>query len=282
MSAHALVAVMDATLLEIDIYQQAVLMGLANCAAEDGTNAWPSVETLALRGRMSERKARDALRALEAANIIRPTSLSKGRATTVYALNMGLLAQHKGPVRLSGAGPVDFDAPSPRGGGDHLQPGTACRVEAAQPGTTRHQPGTPRHSTRHTVPPNLLEPVRTSARDGRDAPSARSPSPASGRAVRDRTPNCGAKPREARIPVDPAAAERWAKLQRACLNRKVERLFATWVHGASLRRVTLDAAGQGVIAMSSGLAARRLQSESALAAVLADEGWRVEVSGAGG
>jgi hypothetical protein len=290
MSAHALVAVMDATLLDIDIYQQSVLMGLANCAAEDGTNAWPSVATLAERGRMSERKARDALRALEAANIIRTTSMSAGRATTVYAINMALLAAHKGNLRPSGAGPVDFDTPSPRvarsvddGRADDTQPGTPCRVEARQPGTTRRQPGTPRHSTRHRVPPNLLEPVRTSARVGQVSPSARSPSPASGRADRDRKPESTPKLREAQIPVDPAAAKRWANLQRAVLNRKVERLFRAWVNGASVRAVRIcEATGAGVIELASTFHASRVRSAGGLPSLLDELGWRVEVSGAGG
>lgn len=50
----------------------AVLIGLANHASPDGTNAFPSVATLTQYTRLSERSVQNALRALEELGLIRP------------------------------------------------------------------------------------------------------------------------------------------------------------------------------------------------------------------
>lgn len=50
----------------------AVLIGLANHAGPDGTNAFPSVATLTQYTRLSERSVQNALRTLEELGLIRP------------------------------------------------------------------------------------------------------------------------------------------------------------------------------------------------------------------
>jgi hypothetical protein len=62
------------------------LIVLANHARADGSNAWPSVRTIAKEGRLSERGARQALRNLEAAGAITATGKSRF-GTTVYQVN---------------------------------------------------------------------------------------------------------------------------------------------------------------------------------------------------
>lgn len=60
-----------------------VLLVLADHAKDDGTAAWPSVQTIAEQARISERQAQRALRSLEAAGEIRQSGRSKS-GTTVW------------------------------------------------------------------------------------------------------------------------------------------------------------------------------------------------------
>lgn len=63
------------------------LIVLADHAHADGSNAWPSLRTIARMGRLSERGARQALRNLEAAGAITVTGRSR-TGTTVYRVNL--------------------------------------------------------------------------------------------------------------------------------------------------------------------------------------------------
>lgn len=183
MSVQALVAVMNATELEVDATQMAVLIQLANCAAEDGTNAWPSVATLAARARISERAVHGALRKLEAGRVIRATRLSSGRRPTVYAINMRLLeASVSAHVRPMGEGAPDFDAPDPRGldwaaaGGSTLHDVQGCESPTLQQvqSTLHHVQGNPAGGADKPVKNLFKNRERMGARDpdGR-APMAR-------------------------------------------------------------------------------------------------------------
>jgi len=63
-----------------------VLLVLADHAKDDGTAAWPSVETIARQARISERQAQRALRSLEGDGEIRATGKSKS-GTTVWEIS---------------------------------------------------------------------------------------------------------------------------------------------------------------------------------------------------
>jgi hypothetical protein len=54
-----------------------VLLVLADHAKEDGSMAWPSVETIAAHARLSRRAVQDALRELEKSGAIRKRGVSQ-------------------------------------------------------------------------------------------------------------------------------------------------------------------------------------------------------------
>ena len=74
-----------------------VLLVLADHAREDGTGAWPRVETIAEQARLSERQARRALRELELAGAIVNTGRSS-KGTHVYTVKMTGGGQNDPPV----------------------------------------------------------------------------------------------------------------------------------------------------------------------------------------
>jgi len=69
-----------------------VLLVLADHAKEDGTEAWPSVQTIVEQARISERQVQYALRRLEEAGAITKTGRHRGQnqryGTNVYSVNM--------------------------------------------------------------------------------------------------------------------------------------------------------------------------------------------------
>jgi hypothetical protein len=65
-----------------------VLLVLADHAHDDGSNAFPSVETIARKARLSERGARYALRTLEESGAITPTGKTKN-GVVVYSISLG-------------------------------------------------------------------------------------------------------------------------------------------------------------------------------------------------
>jgi len=64
-----------------------VLLVLADHAADDGTDAWPSVDTIASEARLSRRQVQRCLRELEASGAIIPAGRSH-KSTTVWGVNM--------------------------------------------------------------------------------------------------------------------------------------------------------------------------------------------------
>jgi hypothetical protein len=72
-----------------------VLLSLANHAHADGTEAYPSVATVAAQARLSERQTQYALRALAKSGAITPTGTSRLR-TTIYRINMNKGADFAG------------------------------------------------------------------------------------------------------------------------------------------------------------------------------------------
>jgi hypothetical protein len=68
---------------EAHLGDRLVLIVLADHAREDGTSAWPSLETIAHQSRLSERQARRCLRNLEELGEIRETGRSR-KGTHIY------------------------------------------------------------------------------------------------------------------------------------------------------------------------------------------------------
>lgn len=64
-----------------------VLLTLAEYAHDDGTKAFPSVETISRKARLSERGTQDALRKLEADGMIRKTGTTR-HGTSIYTVVM--------------------------------------------------------------------------------------------------------------------------------------------------------------------------------------------------
>lgn len=69
---------------EAHLGDRLVLLVLADHAREDGTSAWPSIETIAHQSRLSERQARRCLRNLEEAGEIVETGKSR-KGTHIYS-----------------------------------------------------------------------------------------------------------------------------------------------------------------------------------------------------
>lgn len=113
--------------LDVDCYAKAVLHVLAFRANAKSGRCWPSMVTLAKESGMSVRKAREVTRQLHLAGLI-DVSISIGKSSNSYVVKFGA-------------------NPAQRAALDDIQPGTACRVKASQPGTTRKP-------TRHSVPIN--------------------------------------------------------------------------------------------------------------------------------
>lgn len=65
-----------------------VLIVLADCAHEDGTGAWPSVQTIAEKARMSKRQVQRCLKDLEASRAIERDGNSRA-GTTCWTVLMG-------------------------------------------------------------------------------------------------------------------------------------------------------------------------------------------------
>ncbi len=94
-----------------------VLLALADCAHDDGTNAYRSVKTLAEKTRMSQRAVQYALRLLERTGEITATGRSK-YGTTIYA------------IRLGGA---DSAGATNRGSASDDEPGAQAATAGVQP-----------------------------------------------------------------------------------------------------------------------------------------------------
>lgn len=283
MSLQAMVAVMNAVALDMDIYERSVLIELANCAAEDGTNAWPAVGTLAARGRMSENRVRKALRALEDKNVIRPTTVSQGRRPTVYALNLGLLERHKrGDLKPLGAGAPDFDGPSPR---ETEGRATPHAVKGWKSPTLHRGASTPHRVGGNPSPGEpepVQEPVQEPARPGARDPDGRAPGRRREGGERHRAPiEAGAGLEAAgRIkikavePVRSRAFDIWAGLVAAIVARREAEAVRTWVAGPGVVEIAPD---QRACVVFAGTVGRR--AREALEPILQRHGWRVVEAG---
>lgn len=97
-----------------------VLLVLADHAHDDGTSAYPSVDRIARKARLTRRGAQLALRRLTAAGAIEDTGERGPRGTVVYRLVMGEAtsqrSEYAGEVSAAGGEPSDTEGancPSP-------------------------------------------------------------------------------------------------------------------------------------------------------------------------
>ncbi len=90
MSVHVMSWVLKHS--EETLGRRLVLLVLADHAKEDGTEAWPSVQTIVEQARISERQVQYALRRLEEAGAITKNGRHRGQnqryGTNVYSVNM--------------------------------------------------------------------------------------------------------------------------------------------------------------------------------------------------
>lgn len=77
--------------------QRLVLLFMADCAHDDGTNAFPSVMTIARACRMTERNARYCLRELEKAGHLKRTGVHPS-GTYIYSVVMGAIFAGGQPI----------------------------------------------------------------------------------------------------------------------------------------------------------------------------------------
>jgi hypothetical protein len=248
----------------LTMLQKSLLRALADYADRDHS-CWPSVAALARDVAASERSIQRGLQELETGgHITRVARKSAG----------GRQTSNRIVLSVSDAGGV-----------------TQCHPKQRQPDTVMGDTVSPSGVTR--VSPLLtIKGKRKGARDVQASPSARSPSPASVRAAQTSRPEAKPKAGADRrlvgdglggvsVPECPEAARRWANLRRAIWSKQVEALFRTWLPATAIRALRVAADGSGVLELG-GFAARRVAGRPEIGAFLAEQGWRVEVSGAGG
>jgi hypothetical protein len=86
LSLRAILAVLE--LSEARLANRLVLIALADYAHDDGTNAFPSVPTIARKARVDERTVQRALRELEEAGDLEPTGKTRS-GVTIWRLKPG-------------------------------------------------------------------------------------------------------------------------------------------------------------------------------------------------
>jgi hypothetical protein len=280
----------------LTVSAKTVLCRLADECKDNGFNAHPSREAIAEDCMMSVASVKRALRWLRDVDLIRVDgSASGGRGhTTRYWINVPLIREHQ-KERFADRVAED-EPPPPQERGSHRPPlaeekgvtGELKGVKSGLKGVTAvtHYPYT-----------HIPKSARDGQSPGKASPSARSPSPASVRAGQTSRPE--AKPKSGAdrrlvgdglandglggvpVPDCPEAARRWANLRRAIWSKQVEALFRTWLPASAIRALRVAADGAGVLELG-GFAAKRVAGRPEIGAFLAEQGWRVEVSGAGG
>jgi hypothetical protein len=141
-----------------------VLLAIADCAADDGTRAWPSVATLARKCRVDSRTVQRIIRRLAEAGHLLVEATVGGRGSNVYAVVM------TGPEELSTA-PGNLPGwQSATGGESPPEPRQDAGAALAQPCHPRGDTAMPpeRHRT-------VLDPEDAHASGGTSAPPAAGP-----------------------------------------------------------------------------------------------------------
>lgn len=295
MSTYALNAVFqaDPKALGLDVYQMAVLTALADCAWDDGTNAFPAVGTIAERWNISERKVQGCLQDLITARLILPTRLSTGgRRTTVYAVNLERLRRHPRVAARAKTGVPDFgdEAAAPVEAGADAADNTphAVRGIADEYPARRAQYPAQRAQYPAQRAPYPSEPSRTPARQGARDPDGRAPGLRKGGGGERRDGGCEA---DAAARLDAAgrgrmataglaAADRtrafdvWAALVAALVAKREAEAVRHWVDGPGVSEVH---PGHLAVVVARGAVGRRAREE--LEPILQRHGWRVVEAG---
>lgn len=128
-----------------------VLLVIAESAEHDGSNAWPSVETIATRANMSERAVQYALRQLERGGHIiteihagGPKTRRADRRTNSYQVVMDSRGAELAPRRPHG---VQVMTPRGASNGSH-----GVQVASPEPSLTRPEPSLGASSSQATRP----------------------------------------------------------------------------------------------------------------------------------
>lgn len=108
-----------------------VLLVLADHAKEDGSGAWPSVETIAKEARLSERQVQYALRGLETSLSITCTGRTK-KGTRVYAVHMR--GADIAPLAAQGGAIYDSEGVQPIAPEPSLEPSKTTTREVSRNG----------------------------------------------------------------------------------------------------------------------------------------------------
>lgn len=121
-----------------------VLLAIADCASDDGGNAWPSIATLSRKTRVSARTVQRAIRTLEA------------RGEMVVQLNAGMRGANVYKVTTAPRQAVTPEAPAPEPTPANLTPVTLSPRESdgVTPVTPRGDKGVTRIVKNHPSSPN--------------------------------------------------------------------------------------------------------------------------------
>lgn len=111
-----------------------VLLALAEYAHDDGGMAFPSVTTLATKARVSERKAREALRELERDGGIEPMGRTR-KGTIIYRVLMRTPEESAGGQNLPGAESDSVGGQNPTARGANFAPEPSIEPTTEEPTT---------------------------------------------------------------------------------------------------------------------------------------------------
>lgn len=126
---------------EAQLGDRLVLIVLADHAREDGTSAWPSLETIAHQSRLSERQARRCLRNLEEAGEIVETGRSR-KGTHIYSF----------PRYISrGDNMTPPGGTSVTSGGDRMTPDPSLKQPSVKPSAAAPRNGHPPRRTKAEI-----------------------------------------------------------------------------------------------------------------------------------
>ena len=136
MSVHVLSWVLRES--EAKLGDRLVLLVLADHAKEDGTSAWPSVDTISVQSRLTRRQVQRCLRNLEEAGRIKQTGKSRA-GTSIYTV---LGYPHRGDNMTPPGGT------STTSGGDRITPDPSLEQPSVEPIAAAPRNGHPPRRTK--------------------------------------------------------------------------------------------------------------------------------------
>jgi hypothetical protein len=156
-----------------------ILLGLAEHARNDGSEAWPSVRTLAAYAECHERTVQRHLRTLEAAGLVRMQREARGSQPRCWKISLSALTALT-PSRGDNVTPLEV------GAGETYEPGALASGDAGAPG-------------RQDVTPSPVGVASRTPRGGNSSPRgdiAVSPEPVLSSKVPEPTTTGAASPRD--------------------------------------------------------------------------------------